>query len=52
MESIRVNVAMEDKSKEKEYKKSNKDGRVRKSDREQTAFIDSTIQEKSMTFPT
>ncbi|MDQ7738233.1 IS5/IS1182 family transposase, partial [Prevotella corporis] len=29
-----------------------KDGRGRKSDTEQTAFIDSTVQEKNVTFPT
>lgn len=51
-ESIRVNVAIEDKKKEEEEQKNKKDGRGRKSDKEQTAFIDSTVQEKNVTFPT
>ena len=51
-ESIRINVAMEDKKEEEDDKKNKKDGRGRKSDKEQTAFIDSTVQEKNVTFPT
>ena len=51
-ESIRVNVAIEDKKKAEEDKKNKKDGRGRKSDKDQTAFIDSTVQEKNVTFPT
>ena len=50
-ESIRISIAIEDKNKE-EDKKNGKDGRGRKSDKEQTAFIDSTVQEKNVTFPT
>lgn len=51
-ESIRVNLALEDRKKEDEDKKNHKDGRGRKPDAEQTAFIDSTVQEKNVTFPT
>lgn len=50
-ESIRINLAIEDRKKE-EDRKNGKDGRGRKSDKEQTAFIDSTVQEKNVTFPT
>lgn len=51
-ESIRINLAIEDSKREEEDKKNGKDGRGRKSDKEQTAFIDSTVQEKNVTFPT
>ena len=51
-ESIRINLAIEDKKKEDEDRKNGKDGRGRRSDKEQTAFIDSTVQEKNVTFPT
>ena len=51
-ESIRINLAIEDRKKEKDDRKNGKDGRGRKSDKEQTAFIDSTVQEKNVTFPT
>ena len=51
-ESIRVNLVLEDAKKEEEDRKNHKDGRGRKSDAEQTAFIDSTVQEKNVTFPT
>ena len=51
-ESIRVNTAIEDAGKKEKDKKDGKDGRGRKPDREQTAFIDSTVQEKNVTFPT
>ena len=51
-ESIRINLALEDRKKEEDDRKKGKDGRGRKSDREQTAFIDSTVQEKNVTFPT
>ena len=51
-ESIRINLAMEDKKKEEDDRNKGKDGRGRKSDKEQTAFIDSTVQEKNVTFPT
>ena len=51
-ESIRINLAIEDKKKEEEYKKNKKDGRGRKNDEDQTAFIDSTVQEKNITYPT
>lgn len=50
-ESIRINLELEDRKKE-EYKKNDKDKRGRKPDNEQTAFIDSTVQEKNVTFPT
>ena len=50
-ESIRVNLAIEDGKKEDD-RKNGRDGRGRKSDKEQTAFIDSTVQEKNVTFPT
>ena len=51
-ESIRVNLVIEDRKKEENDRKNGKDGRGRKSDKEQTAFIDSTVQEKNVTFPT
>ena len=51
-ESIRINLAIEDKKKEEEDKKNKKDGRGRKNDEDQTAFIDSTVQEKNITYPT
>ena len=50
-ESIRVNLALEDARKDEDGR-GKKDGRGRKSDSEQTAFIDSTVQEKNVTFPT
>lgn len=49
-ESIRVNLLTDDRKKSEEDK--GKDGRGRKPDREQIAFIDSTVQEKNVTFPT
>lgn len=51
-ESIRVNLVLEDRRKEQEDKTNHKDGRGRKPDAEQIAFIDSTVQEKNVTFPT
>ena len=51
-ESIRVNLAIEDRKKEDDDRRNGKDGRGRKSDKEQTAFVDSTVQEKNVTFPT
>ncbi len=51
-ESIRVNLLLDDKRKENENRNDGKDCRGRKSDTEQTAFIDSTVQEKNVTFPT
>ena len=51
-ESIRVNLVIEDRKKEENDRRNGKDGRGRKSDKEQTAFIDSTVQEKNVTFPT
>ena len=51
-ESIWVNLLLDDKWKENENRNDSKDGRGRKSDTEQTAFIDSTVQEKNVTFPT
>lgn len=51
-ESIRINLVIEDRKKDEDNKKNNKDSRGRKSDKEQTAFIDSTVQEKNVTFPT
>lgn len=51
-ESIRLNLLFDDRKKEEEDRKNNKDGRGRKPDEEQTAFIDSTVQEKNVTFPT
>ena len=51
-ESIRINLAIEGRKREEEDKRDGKDGRGRKSDKEQTAHIDSTVQEKNITFPT
>ena len=51
-ECIRVNLVIEDRKKEEDDRRNGKEGRGRKSDREQTAFIDSTVQEKNVTFPT
>ena len=51
-ESIRVNLAIENRKKEDDDRRNGKDGRGRKSDKEQTAFVDSTVQEKNVTFPT
>lgn len=51
-ESIRVNLVIEDRKNEENDRRNGKDGRGRKSDKEQTAFIDSTVQEKNVTFPT
>ena len=51
-ESIRINLAMEDRKREGDDRNKGRDGRGRKSDKEQTAFIDSTVQEKNLTFPT
>ena len=51
-ESIRINLVLEDRKKEEEYKKNGKDNGGRKADADQTAFIDSTVQEKNVTFPT
>ena len=51
-ESIRINLALEDRKKEAEDRKNRKNGHGRKSDKDQTAFIDSTVQEKNVTFPT
>lgn len=51
-ESIRINLAMEVRKKEEDDRNKGKDSRGRKSDKEQTAFIDSTVQEKNVTFPT
>ena len=51
-ESISINLEIEDRRKEDEDKKNHKDNRGRKSDADQTAFIDSTVQEKNVTFPT
>ena len=51
-ESIRVNLAIEDALKKERDGKDGKDGRGRKPDEEQTAFIDTTVQEKNVTFPT
>ena len=49
-ESIRVNLLIDDRKKAEEDQ--GKDGRGRKPDQDQTAFIDSTVQEKNVTFPT
>lgn len=51
-ESIRINKQMEDGKKEKDREENGKDRRGRKPDDEQTAFIDTTVQEKNVTFPT
>ena len=51
-ESIRVNTAIEDARKKEKDEKDGKDGRGRKPEEEQTAFIDTTVQEKNVTFPT
>ena len=50
--SIRVNLAIEDARRKKEDERDGRDGRVRKRDEDKTAFIDSTVQEKNITFPT
>ena len=51
-ESIRVNVELEDRRKDKDKKDKGQDNGGRRPDDEQTAFIDSTVQEKNVTFPT
>ena len=51
-ESIRINLLIDDHRKEEMMGKDGKDGRGRKPDAEQTAFIDTTVQEKNVTFPT
>lgn len=51
-ESIRVNVALENSRQKEEDGANCRDGRGRKPDASQTAFIDSTVQEKNVTFPT
>lgn len=51
-ESIRVNLAIEDARRKGMDKRDGKDGRGRKPDEERTAFIDTTVQEKNVTFPT
>ena len=51
-ESIRINLLIDDQRKEETMGKDGKDGRGRKPDAEQTAFIDTTVQEKNVTFPT
>jgi len=51
-ESIRVNLMLEDNKRKKEDQDNHKDGRGRKPEETQTAFIDSTVQEKNITFPT
>ena len=45
-------MRLADRKKEEEDGKNRKNGRGRKSDKDQTAFIDSTVQEKNVTFPT
>lgn len=50
-ESVRINVAIEEEKREG-MGNGRKGGRGRKSDNAQTAFIDSTVQEKNVTFPT
>lgn len=50
-ESIRVNRLLDNEKKE-EDNNNKKDGCGCKSDKEHTAFIDSTVQEKNITFPT
>ena len=51
-ESIRVNLLLDDKRREDDGRRDGKDGRGRKPEAGQTAFIDSTVQEKNVTFPT
>ena len=51
-ESIRVNLVLDDARRKQEDEQDGKDGRGRKRDEEKTAFIDSTVQEKNITFPT
>ncbi len=51
-ESIRVNMELEDRRKARERESSGKGSRGRKPEEEQTAFIDTTVQEKNVTFPT
>lgn len=50
-ESIRVNLAIEDRKKEDEDKKNREDGRGRKNDEDQTAFIDSTVRRRTSPIP-
>ena len=51
-ESIRVSLALDDARRKHEDGHSGKDGRGRKRDEDKTAFIDTTVQEKNITFPT
>ena len=51
-ESIRVNLLLDDARSKKEDEQHGKDGRGRKRDEDKTAFIDTTVQEKNITFPT
>ena len=48
-ESIRINLLIDIQGKEETMRKDGKDGRGRKFDAEQTAFIDTTVQEKNVT---
>lgn len=50
-ESIRVNMEIGERRKARERKSSGKDNRGRKPEEEQTAFVDTTVQEKNVTFP-
>lgn len=51
-ESIRVSMELEECKKAGERKSSGKGSRGRKPEEEQTVFIDTTVQEKNVTFPT
>jgi IS5 family transposase len=51
-ESIRVNLVLDDSRRKEKEERDGKDGRGRKPDEDKTAFIDSTVQEKNVTFPT
>ena len=51
-ESISINLSIDDQRKGETTGKGDKDGRGRKPDAERTAFIDTTVQEKNVTFPT
>ena len=48
-ECIRVNMELEDRKKERDRKNNGKSNRGKKPEEEQTAFIDTTVQEKNVT---
>ena len=50
--SIHVNMELEDRKKERDRKSNGKSNRGRRLEEEKTAFIDTSVQEKNVTFPT